>query len=158
MVMEPATAETAKAELCSRIRALHETLSAATIAREISSRNARVAALQKRWDRLRARLDLILDQRGAGMADIPGGASGMLARDYKGKEADVPVTRIDPGTVSMVAELRGHEQQAAEELGQWEDARRGVPVPSTPRRRRTPSPCCSVSARSEFARITLDWL
>ena len=40
-------------------------------------------------------------------------------RDYKGKEADVLVTRIDPGVVSLVAELRGHERQAAEELGQW---------------------------------------
>jgi hypothetical protein len=30
---------------------------------------------------------LILDQRGADMAEVPGGASGMLARDYKGKEA-----------------------------------------------------------------------
>jgi len=42
-------------------------LSAGTIALEISSRNARVAALQTRWDRLRAGLDLILDQRGADM-------------------------------------------------------------------------------------------
>ena len=39
-------------------------------------------------------------------------------RDYKGKEADVLVTRIDPGVVSLVAELRGHERQAAEESGQ----------------------------------------
>jgi hypothetical protein len=29
------------------------------------------------------------------------------------------VTRIDPGVVSLVAELRGHERQAVEELGQW---------------------------------------
>jgi hypothetical protein len=29
------------------------------------------------------------------------------------------VTRIDLGVVSRVAELRGHERQAAEELGQW---------------------------------------
>jgi hypothetical protein len=29
------------------------------------------------------------------------------------------VTRIAPGVVSLVAELRGHERQAAEELGQW---------------------------------------
>jgi hypothetical protein len=41
------------------------------------SRNARVAAIQKRWDRLRAGLDLILDQRGADMIDLLGGASGM---------------------------------------------------------------------------------
>jgi hypothetical protein len=50
------------------------------IALEISSRNARVAALQKRWDRLRAGLDLILDQRGAEMTDLPGDASGFLCR------------------------------------------------------------------------------
>jgi hypothetical protein len=68
----------------------------ATIALEISSRNAGVAALQKRWDRLRAGLDLILDQRGAEMADLPGGASGLLVRDYKGKKADRLVARIAP--------------------------------------------------------------
>jgi hypothetical protein len=94
------------------------TVRAATIALEVSSHNARVAALQKRWDHLRAGLDLILDQRGADMADLPGGASGLLARD-QGKKADRLVTRIDPGVVSLVAELRGHEQQTAEELGQW---------------------------------------
>jgi hypothetical protein len=62
-----------------------ENLSAATIALEISSRNSRVAALQKRWDRMRAGRGLILDQRGADMVDLPGGASGLLVRDYKGK-------------------------------------------------------------------------
>jgi hypothetical protein len=49
--------------------------------------NARVAALLKRWDRLRVGLDLTLQERGADMADLPGGASGLLVRDYKGKEA-----------------------------------------------------------------------
>jgi hypothetical protein len=78
-------------------------LSAGTIALEISSRNARVAALQKRWDRLRAGLDLILDQRGADMMDLSGGASGRL----QGKGGDRLVTRIDPGVVSLFAELRG---------------------------------------------------
>jgi hypothetical protein len=29
------------------------------------------------------------------------------------------VTRIDPCVVPLVGELRGHERQAAEELGQW---------------------------------------
>jgi hypothetical protein len=50
---------------------------------------------------------------------LPGGASGLLCRDYEGKEADRLVTRIDPGVVSLVAELRGHERQAAQELRQW---------------------------------------
>jgi len=53
------------------------------------------------------------------MADIPGGASGMLVRDYKGRRADRPVTRIGPGVVSPVAELRAHERQAAEEVERW---------------------------------------
>jgi hypothetical protein len=53
------------------------------------------------------------------MADPPGGVSGLLVRSYKGKEADQLVTRIDPGAVSLVAELRTHECQAAEELGRW---------------------------------------
>jgi len=41
------------------------------------------------------------------MADPPGGASGILCRNYKGKEADRLVLRIDPGAVTQVAELRG---------------------------------------------------
>jgi hypothetical protein len=65
-----------------------------------SSRNARVAALRKRWDRLRAALDLILPATGADVADIRGGASGMLVRGYKGKEADRLVTRTNPGVVA----------------------------------------------------------
>ena len=68
----------------SRVHELQE--ASAIIAVEISSRNARVAALQKRWDLLRAGLDLILDQRGADVADLPGGASGMLVRGYKGNK------------------------------------------------------------------------
>jgi hypothetical protein len=53
------------------------------------------------------------------MADVPGGGSGLLVRDYKGKEADRLVTRIDPSVVSLVAELRGLERQGAQELDQW---------------------------------------
>jgi len=76
------------------------------------------------------------------MVDIPGGASGLLVRGYKGKEADVPVTRIDPVVVSLVAELRGHDRQAVEELGQWKTV---VEERANPRRlggRRSRSPCC----------------
>jgi hypothetical protein len=52
------------------------------------------------------------------MVDVPGGSSGILCRDYKGKEADRLVTRIATGAVSRVAELRGRERHA-EELEQW---------------------------------------
>jgi hypothetical protein len=47
---------------CSRVHELQDAPSAATITLEIRNPSARVAALQKRWDRLRARLDLILDR------------------------------------------------------------------------------------------------
>jgi lipoate-protein ligase B len=56
------------------------------------------------------------------MADRPGGASGLLVRDSK-KDADRLVKRIDPGVVSLLAELRAHERQAAEKLGQWKTNR-----------------------------------
>jgi hypothetical protein len=49
---------------------------------------------------------------GADMVEVPGGASGLLVRGYKGKEADRLVTRIAAGAVSLVAELRGHERRA----------------------------------------------
>jgi hypothetical protein len=53
------------------------------------------------------------------MAGVPGGASGLLVRGCKGKEADRLVTRIAPDVISLVGELRGHERQAAGELGEW---------------------------------------
>jgi hypothetical protein len=37
----------------------------------------------------------------------------------QGQQADRLMTRIDPGVVLLVAELRGHERQAAGELEQW---------------------------------------
>jgi hypothetical protein len=63
---------------------------------------------------------------GADMADLSGGASGLLVRDDRGKEADRLVTRIAPGVVSLVAELRGHEREPAEELSQWRRTTRSV--------------------------------
>jgi hypothetical protein len=46
-------------------------------------RHCQTIALLTTYD---AGLDLILDQRGADMADLPGGASGLLVYGGKGKE------------------------------------------------------------------------
>ena len=43
------------------------------------------------------------------MAELPGGATGILCKDYRGKEADRLVTRIDPGVVAMAGTLLAHE-------------------------------------------------
>jgi hypothetical protein len=56
---------------------------------------------------------------GCGHGRCPRRRQRVAVPDHKGKEADRLVTRIDPGVVSPVAELRGHERQAAEERGQW---------------------------------------
>jgi hypothetical protein len=115
----------------------YSSLSAGTSALEISSRNAHVQALQKRWDRLRAGLDLVLDQWGADTSDLPWGASGLLVRGYKGKKADRLVTRIDPGVVSLVAELR-YEPQGHRGIGPVEDLASRSASSTTPRRRTSP--------------------
>jgi hypothetical protein len=48
-------------QVCARVRAIRERVSAATIALEISSRNARVQALQTRRDKMRQ----VIEERGA---------------------------------------------------------------------------------------------
>jgi hypothetical protein len=60
-----------------------EALSERVIAIEISNRNVRVAAFQKRWNRLNKAFDEVLDHRGADMADIPGGAAGLLCKQLR---------------------------------------------------------------------------
>jgi hypothetical protein len=50
------------------------------------------------------------------LADIPGGNTGLLVRDYKGRNADVAVYKADN---ALMAEMPATERQPAEELGQW---------------------------------------
>jgi hypothetical protein len=90
--------EPLNAVVCSRVRELQEAL------RPPRSRSRSVPATpgSPRSKSAGTGRDLILDKRPADMADLPGGASGMLCRDYKGKEADRLVTRIAPGVVSLV--------------------------------------------------------
>ena len=100
---------------------MQSTLSAGVISLEISSRNARVQALQARWNLLHQVFAERAAHYRAGGDDeydkaIPGGTTGLLVKDFKGKDADRPVYKIDTATL---AELRAIEKQAAEELGQW---------------------------------------
>jgi hypothetical protein len=81
------------AVVCSRVRELQEALSAGTIALAVSSRKARVQALQNRWDKMRR----VIDERATSpdFAEVPGGTTGLLCKDYKGKEADTVVYKVD---------------------------------------------------------------
>ena len=105
-------------KVCARVRELQTTIAAGVIALEISSRNARVQALQDLFDRARQVIDARAKDKT--MAAVPGGATGLLFRDYKGKDADVPVYRVD---TALMAEQRAIMRQAAEELGQWVENR-----------------------------------
>lgn len=106
------------ADISNRILELGRDLAAATIAVEIGNRNSRVKALQDRWELMKR----VITERGEdpSFAAVPGGTTGLLCRDYKGKDANQEIYRVDTG---ILAELRLHEKQAAQELGQWsEDA------------------------------------
>ena len=93
-------------------------MAAGTVAAEIGARNARVQELQLRWDLMRQ----VIKERGqhADFATVPGGTTGLLVRDFKGKDATQPIYRVDTG---LLAEMRLHEKQAAQELGQWSEER-----------------------------------
>ena len=75
------------------------------------------------------------------MADLPGGASELLCRNYKGKEADWLVTRIDPGGSRW---SRNSAATSARPPRNWASGRPASrsPGPSTPRRRRSRWPWC----------------
>jgi hypothetical protein len=96
---------------------LQEATFAATIALEISSRNSRVAAIQKRCDRFRAGLDPIL---------ISGGRHGRSARRHQrfagarlqAKKADRLVAASIPVWSRWSPNCAPHERHAAAELGQ----------------------------------------
>ena len=67
---------------------------------------------------LRADLAPLKAERAAAMAEAPGDSTGLLIRQYQGAQA-LPVYKVDTGLLSLFSELRAHEKQAAEELGQW---------------------------------------
>jgi hypothetical protein len=78
----------------------------------LAVRQKRLAWLQDRHDRL----NLIVEERAADMAAIPGGKSGLLAKDFKSDGREV--YKVDG---VLLSELREHEKQVAVELGEWQE-------------------------------------
>lgn len=80
----------------------------------LTVRENRIKALEDRH----RRLQMIVDERATEMdGECAGGASGFMLRDYKGKDADTKVYKVDTG---LLSEFREHERQVAIEAGQWE--------------------------------------
>src|ERR1035441_6500199 len=100
------------AKVCSHVAEIRLALAEGVIQREITDRNARVGLLQDLVDRIRK----VIAERGADMADVPGGSTGLLVRDYKGKNADAPVYKFD---AALVEQMNATCKQVAIEVGQW---------------------------------------
>lgn len=81
----------------------------------------RVAALQDRWERMKR----VIAERAESpeMQDVPGGKTGLLVRQLKkvGAGADAEMVEEFAIDAALLKEMREHEKQAAQELGQWSD-------------------------------------
>lgn len=79
----------------------------------------RVAALQDRHDRMVR----VISERAADpkMATVPGGTTGLLVHNVKSIGAGPTAEKVDLYEVDtgLLKEMREHEKQAAQELGQW---------------------------------------
>jgi len=85
----------------------------------IGHRARRIQALEDRWRRMQK----VIEQRATDpdMAKVPGGDTGLMVKQIKsiklGKTSKV-VEEYEVDT-ALLKELREHEKQAAQELGQW---------------------------------------
>lgn len=105
-------------EFQARIDTLVSEFRARVRRRGIAILERRVAALQDRWERLQQ----VIQERAEELdGECPGGSTGLLTRQLKvigrGEDArEVEEFSVDTG---LLKELREHEKQAAQELGQW---------------------------------------
>jgi hypothetical protein len=86
----------------------------------IAKKESRVKALDQRW----ALLEQVRQERGADpdMQAIPGGKTGLLVRRIRGIGTGDNFREVEEFELdaALLTELRNHERQAAQELGQWE--------------------------------------
>ena len=105
-----------KDQVSARIEELRRTISDGVIQLAIRERSARVQILQDNLDRLRN----VIRARAFEYAHHLGGATGMLVRDYRGKNAEREIYRFDS---ALVAQINDTLKQAAIEEGQWTEKR-----------------------------------
>lgn len=111
-----------KAEFRARVEELRAAIRARVREHGIAVVENRVVALNERW-RL---MQQVIAERGAALAgECPGGGTGLLVRQVKqiGQGRDAQVVEEFAVDAGLLRELRGHEEQAARELGQWTEKR-----------------------------------
>ena len=105
-----------KDQISARIEELKRTICDGVVQLAIRERSARVQILQDNLDRLRN----VIAARAFEYADHLGGATGMLVKDYRGKNAEREIYRFD---AALVAQMNDTLKQAAIEEGQWTEKR-----------------------------------
>lgn len=104
-------------KFAARVRQLSKDLSEAALARAIRRKEYRVNVLAG----IQSKILQVIEERGGdpSMADVPGGKTGLLVRQYK-VSGDTVVTEyvVDAGTIR---ELRAVQEQVGKELGQLVD-------------------------------------
>jgi hypothetical protein len=100
----------------------------ALLRRGLARVETRIRALEDRW----RKLIQIAEERAAlpEMADIPGGRTGFLISSGRliGRKDDLPVYLHELDS-ALLKELRDHERQAAQELGQWTEGETANEIP-----------------------------
>lgn len=109
-------------DFAARVQAHVAAFAEAIKGRGIAERQNRVDALNDRWRKMRA----VIEERAAAHADeAPGVGTGLLVRQEKQLGAGRNAVRVVEFVVDtgLLNELRQHEKQAAQELGQWSEKR-----------------------------------
>jgi hypothetical protein len=104
------------ASVSARIKELKTANVANLVKVEIRKRSARVQVGQNMVDRL-CRLR---DARALEYADHPGGATGMLVKEYRGKNGQQEIWKFD---AALVSQINATLKQVAIEEGQWSEKR-----------------------------------
>jgi hypothetical protein len=106
-------------EFAARISIFLQEMGSASLRHAIARRARRVRALDERWQALlKVQTERAADPT---MQNIPGAKTGLLVRRYKSlrDESGFRVVQEVEVDVGLLRELREHEKQAAQELGQW---------------------------------------
>jgi hypothetical protein len=110
-------------QITSRIEELKLIFTSKSTVREIGIRDNRIAWLDERSRLLRR----VIAERAADpeFAKVAGGKTGLLVKTYKqiGAGKDSQLVEEYAVDTAMLKEMRAHEQQAAQELGQWIEKR-----------------------------------
>jgi anti-sigma28 factor (negative regulator of flagellin synthesis) len=99
-----------------RVEELKTSIAEGVVEVDIRKRSARIQVLE---NNLNCMLGLI-EARALEYSDDPGGATGMLVKDYLGKNAEQEIWKLDE---ALVSQINATMKQAAIEEGQWREKR-----------------------------------